>query len=245
MPSRSIAFWCFICWLTTTGIGSAATGPDDRAASLRRLSQAFSDASAAGDAVKLARLLDDNVIFINENGDVATKHDLVAGAAPPPAGVRNELVQSHWNVRFHNNVAVTSFTDTSTLHFHGQVLVSEFLSTEVWLDERGTWRMISSQTLAVQRDPPAIELAPNQLDEYVGTYAAGPGYAIAISHGAGGLVASANGGPGLPLLAEVKDVFFVAGQPRVRRIFQRNAQGTIVGFVSRREGRDITFKRVG
>jgi len=104
--------------------------------------------------------------------------------------------------------------------------------------------MISSQTIALQEDPPSITVPPGELAGYAGTYTAGPGYVIAIKVDGSALAASINGGPAVPLEPEVRDVFFVPGQPRVRRIFERDASGTVTGFVSRHEGHDITFTRV-
>jgi hypothetical protein len=46
-----------------------------------------------------------------------------------------------------------------------------------------------------------------------------------------------------PLLAEVRDVLFIAGQPRTRKIFQRDAEGNITGFVDRRQARDLVWHR--
>ena len=46
-----------------------------------------------------------------------------------------------------------------------------------------------------------------------------------------------------PLRLESPDVFFVPGEPRIRRIFQRDAAGHITGFVERRESWDILWKR--
>lgn len=51
------------------------------------------------------------------------------------------------------------------------------------------------------------------------------------------------GGTMKPLLAEVRDVLFIAGQPRTRKIFQRDAEGNITGFVDRREARDLVWHR--
>jgi hypothetical protein len=58
------------------------------------------------------------------------------------------------------------------------------------------------------------------------------------------LLASVNGGPPAPQLAEVKDVVFTSGRARVRKIFQRDASGAVVGLVYRREGHDILLKRL-
>ena len=59
-----------------------------------------------------------------------------------------------------------------------------------------------------------------------------------------GLVSERTGRDAAMYLPETSDVFFAPGQPRTRRIFQRNPTGAIVGFVDRREGHDITWKKV-
>ena len=225
-----------------------AAAPDQSAirALIQRQSQEFSDASASGDRDVLARYLDDRVIFINETGEVATKADIVASAGPMPAGVHNELKQVDFHVElFGADTAVTSFKDLSTLDFHGQVLHAAYLSTEVWhRDDADVWRMVSSQTLALLDDPAAIELAPQLLEDYVGTYTAGPGYVLRVTRKGGELMAALNDGAPTAMKAEARDVFFIPGAPRLRRIFQRAAGGEVTGFVSRREGHDIVLRRM-
>jgi len=52
--------------------------------------------------------------------------------------------------------------------------------------------------------------------------------------------------PGRPrkaLRLESPDVFFVPGEPRTRRIFQRDAAGRVTGFLERRESWDLPWKR--
>jgi ketosteroid isomerase-like protein len=224
--------------------GPSVAGDSSTATLIRRQSQAFSDASATGNAAALARYLDDNVIFMNENGTLSTKKDIVSTAGPAPSGVSNTLVQTDWHLQLHGSVAVTGFTDVSTVHFHGQVQTARYRSTEVWLKEPDGWKMISSQTIALQDDPPAVALPAGVLAGYAGTYTAGPGYVVSIRVDGSALAASINGGAAFPLKAEVRDVFFVPGQPRLRRIFERDASGAVVGFVSRHEGHDIKLTRV-
>lgn len=129
------------------------------------------------------------------------------------------------------------------MQFHGQTLHAKYLSTEVWLKEAGGWKMISSQTMAAQDDPPAVALPASTLDEYVGHYHSGRDYDYVIARQGDELTASANGSKPVVLKAELRDVFFVPGQPRVRRIFQRDEHGHISGFISRREGHDLVLKR--
>lgn len=227
--------------------GSLPTSAAENVAALiKRQSQAFSDASASGDAAVLDRYLDDKVTFMIEDGSVVTKQDILASAGPSPQGISNHLVQTDWHVQLYGDVAVTRFTDQSTLHVYGQVSHATYRSTEVWRKEAAGWRMISSQTLAVQQDPPAVALSDRQLGEYVGTYRAGPDFSFTITRHGSELSGSVNGGKPFALKAEYPDVLFTPGQPRMRRIIQRDAGGRLIGVISRRDGRDATvLRRVG
>jgi len=219
----------------------------DDAAFLRLQSQAFSDASASGDGIALAKLLDDHVTFMLENGDIVSKKDVTGDAPSPPSATAqpNHLQQKDFAVQFYGDVAVTSFTDQSTVVFKGQTLVSDFRSTEVWRKSRGRWLMISSQTVAVQKDPPAITLPAATLDGYVGRYSLASDYVVEIKRQGTELTGSVNGGEAFSMKAEASDVFFTPGQIRLRRVFQRGADGKVTGFVSRRDGHDLVLQRVG
>jgi len=217
---------------------------EDVAALIKRQSQEFSDASASGDAKVLGKYLDDRVLFMNEGGDMPTKKEIVDGAQPPAKSTDHKLTQQDFKIEVHGNVAVTSFTDVSDLQFHGQIVHAKYLSTEVWLREAGGWKMISSQTMAAQDDPQAVALPAATLDEYVGTYQLGGDLSYRIERNGDALTGTVQGGKPVVLQAELRDVLFTPGQPRIRRIFQRDEHGKITGFTSRREGHDIVFKRV-
>ena len=234
--------------LITGALGAAAPlrPTEDVAALIKRQSQEFSDASATGDSAVFDRLLDDSVIFMNETGAIATKKDILSGGGPPP-GMTNKLVQTDFAIQLHGTVAVTSFTDNSTVTYvSGQTTHATYKSTEVWLKEKSDWRMISSQTLTLPVDPPAATLASNVLDEYIGTYKAGDSLVFTIARDGDHLTGSVNGVAPYLIAAELTDVFFTPGQPSMRRIFERDAQGKITGFVVRRDGRDaLRLKRFG
>lgn len=217
---------------------------EDVPALIKRQSQEFSDASASGNARVLAKYLDEHVLFMNEGGDMPTKKEIVDGAQPTPNGSSNTLTQEDFRIEVHGGVAVTSFTDVSTVRFHGQTLHAKYLSTEVWLRGPNGWKMISSQTMAAQDDPPAVSLPRETLDEYVGTYSAGPDFLYRIEFDDGELIGTPQGGKPVALKAELRDVLFTPGQPRMRRIFQRDESGKVIGFISRREGHDVVLRRV-
>jgi ketosteroid isomerase-like protein len=248
-PSRGGWNRIFAISLAIIGVGLATSMPsfaaEDTTALIKRQSQEFSDASATGNAAAFQRLLDDHVTFINEGGETATKKDIVGSAGPLPKGIENHLVQTDFHVQLYGTVAVTSFTDVQTELAHGQTFHAKYRSTEVWLKEGADWRMISSQTIALADDPPSVVLSDKELGDYVGTYSGGPDFMFKIARNGSGLTGTLGSNPTVAMKAEVRDVLFTPGQPRLRRIFQRDAQGKITGFVSRREGHDLVFKRVG
>ena len=238
-------FSAFLLIAALIAPSTSARPTEDVAALIKRQSQEFSDASASGDSAAFDRLLDDSVVFMNETGAIATKKDLLAGARPPQAGFTQKLVQTDYAMQLHGTVAVTSFTDNSTVNFNGQTSHAAYKSTEVWLKEKSGWRMISSQTLTVLADPPAAKLSSRVLDEYVGTYKASDKFVFTIARDGDHLSGSVNRAAPYRIEAELADVLFTPGQPNMRRIFERDASGRITGFVVRRDGRDgLHFTRV-
>lgn len=228
--------------VTVLAASHAKAGGDAALSSvLKAQTQAFSDAGQRGDAAIMARLLDPDVVFTNEGGDIVTKKDIVSGATPhPPAG---EIKVTHWALRRQGDVATATFIDELTQDFHGQKLDFKFQSTETWAKRPGGWKMIASHTMVTPTDPPAIQLSSADLDSYVGIYQLDPSYRVTIARKGDGLLAS-GGGATVPLLAEARDVLFAAGAPSGRRIFQRDASGRVTGYISRRYGNDLVLTKV-
>lgn len=214
------------------------------AALIERQSQEFSDASASGDAAVIAKYLDDRVIFMNETGEIGNKKDIVDGTQPTSKNILRKLTQSNFKVEVHGNVAVTSFTDNLDQQMYGQTQKIKYLSTEVWMKKDDGWKMISSQTMTMPDDPKTVALPASTLDEYVGTYEATAAFKMRIAREGDGLVATTNDGKPYPIKAELRDVLVTPGQPTLRRIIQRDANGKVTGLISRREGHDFVLKRV-
>ena len=236
------AFYCFayvFLLVSLLPISQAVGSPTDEVQTIKRQSQEFSDACANGDAKTLAKYLDEDVVFMEESGEIDTKQDIVSSAKPPTNGISNRLIQSDLMIKLHGDVAVTSFTDNATTIVYGQKSTSRFRSTEVWQNKNGFWKMISSQTLALPEDPPALTLPPEGLDQYVGMYTAGAKLRVKIERQDKSLFTMTNGGKPSALLVEAPDVLFVPGQPRQRRIFKHDPAGKIVGFSTRRDGHDL------
>lgn len=247
-PARRVNMvtaWPTIASLACLAASAApAVAAADVSTVLRQMTQEFSDAGQRGDARTMERLLDDRVVFVNEGGDVATKTDMLAGAAPPAAGVHVKLFVTYWNCEVHGDVAVTSFIDDQLVDSGGELMHAKYRSVETWLKSAGVWRMIGSETIALQDDPASVALSPAQLDQYVGAYLSKAGMRFVFTREGERLFAAVNGGQAVVQNAEVRDIVFTPGRYRMRKVFLRDSTGRVTGFAYRREGHDTVFTRV-
>ncbi len=129
-------------------------------------------------------------------------------------------------------------------NFHGHALKATYLMSETWVHRHGDWKLALVHVYVVATDPPEIAVQQSRLDEYVGRYAAGPDLTWIIRREGDRLVGGREGARAQPLKVESEDVLFTPGQPRERRIFQRTADGKLSGFIWRREGEDVLWKRL-
>jgi hypothetical protein len=221
----------------------AAQSDDARPVIAQHL-QALMDATSGGDAKTWDRLLDPACLYVEEDDSVKTKADMLKENVPLPKGIsgiiRVEVLRFHQD----GDVAVAVARQRETENYFGQTLHAEYLTNTTWRRRPDGWKLIAAQVLAEPIDPPAVALPPQTLGEYAGTYALKDSqttYKVTIDGAklSGGRV----GRSPVALSAELKDVLFIAGQPRIRMIFQRDAAGHVTGFFSRREGRDVVWEK--
>ena len=211
---------------------------------LRERTQALLDAVAPGRADVWRRLLHERMMHIDENGIVRTKAQLLAEFQPLPAGLEGTLRIASFHVEIHGDVAVATHEEHEALSYFGQKLESRFRTTDTWIRSSEGWRLIATQVLAVPGDPPAIRLSATQLCAYEGVFALTSDITTTVRCRDADLVSERTGRSAATFRAETADVFFQPGQPRTRRIFQRDDAGRVVGFVDRREGHDIVWRKL-
>lgn len=229
----------------TGPLTGSAVAAEDVSALLLAKTQAFSDAGQRGDGPAMAAMLDDRVVFFNEGGDQATKADMAASTpASAQPGITTRMTVTDWRCEVHDDVAVASFIDDQQQDWHGQPFHARYRSVETWRRAGGDWRMIASETIALNDDPAAVTLPASALDDYVGAYEAAPGVRFTFMRQGDQLYAATAGGPPTLQNAEVRDLFFTPGRSRFTKLFERDAGGRVTGFVLRREGHDIRFRRV-
>ncbi len=235
-----------VCLLALSGCALAA--PDESSEQhakeeLRRICQELIDAVAPGEVEVWRKYLHERLIHVDENGVVRNKAELLKELAPLPPGLVGSISIDRFVAEIHGEVAVLAYEMQEHLDYHGQVLRSRFRASDTWLKGPQGWRLINQQVGAVLKDPPSIQLTQQQLCSYSGTFVLTEQMVTVVRCTASELIAERTGRKPATYLPEVADVFFEAGQPRSRRIFQRDAAGRITGFVDRREGEDIHWRK--
>lgn len=241
---RSTTMLSALALLLAVVLDDAASAQEDVSALLFSKTQAFSDAGQRGDGKAMAALLDDRVLFFNEGGDMATKADMASSTPAAQPGISTKMTITDWHCEVHGDVAVASFIDDQQQDWHGQPFHARYRSVETWLRKDAGWKMIGSETIALLDDPQSVMLPAATLEDYTGVYEAAPGLRFMFTSHDGNLYASTGGSPPTLQKAEVKDLFFTPGRSRFTKLFERDSLGRVTGFVLRREGHDIRFRRV-
>jgi ketosteroid isomerase-like protein len=215
--------------------------PGNPEAVLRAQTLEMLDAVTAGNPAVWDRYLDPQIVYVSEAGEVEGKAQLLAEIKPLPAGISGKIEIGRFEVRPHGDTAVTLHVDEEYEDYFGHQIHAQYLNTATWRLGPDGWKLIGMQVLATLIDPPAIALPAAQLDDYVGTYQLTAAISYTIRRDGDRLIGERTGRPAQELKVEARDVMFVPGQPRSRKIFQRDGQGRITGFADRREARDVVW----
>ncbi len=213
------------------------------AAELRRLTQELLDAIAPGNASVWERALDERFVHLDENGVVRDRPKFLAELQPLPPGLVGRIEIDRFDATVLGETAVTVYEIQEYLDYHGQQLRSRFRSLDTWIATPAGWKLLAEHTAAVLKDPPTVALGRDELCAYAGVYSLTPEIQTTIRCASDGLTSERAGRPAAKYSAELRDIFFVPGQPRTRRIFTRDATGRVDGFVDRREGEDVRWRR--
>jgi hypothetical protein len=240
--SRSRSLLGFVLALAAC-VGAEAAASSAAETELRKIVQEMLDAVAPGNADVWRRYLHQRVVRVDETGAVQTREDLLKEFSPLPPGLDGRMAVDTFKIETHGDIAVLAYETQEHLDYHGQILRSRFRVSDTWLKTQQGWKLVAEQVAAVLKDPPSVNLSQQQLCEYNGSYSLTAEIATTLKCTQDGFTSARSRRPSVHYLAEVPDVFFVAGQPRTRRIFVRDAAGKVVGFVDRREGEDIRWTK--
>jgi hypothetical protein len=236
---RALALVAFAVLLSSPALA------DDRALITTQM-QEMSDAIASGDVAVWDKYIDASVIYAEEDDSYKGKANLLKEIVPLPKGLSGEIKIDLLSYYEDGDTAVALFRQNETEHFFGQTIFAKYLTNTTWKKRADGWKLIAGQVLAEKTDPPAITLPAGQLAQYIGTYKLKDSasiYRLTLENGI--LIGTRDSRKPATWNAEASDVFFIKGDPRIRKIFQHDASGKITGFVERRESWDVVWIKIG
>lgn len=206
----------------------------------------MADAVAVGNVAVWDKYLDPGLIYAEEDGSYKGKAEMLKEVQPLPKGLSGEIKVVLLSYHEDGDTAVALFRQVETEHYFGQTIYANYLTNTTWKKRADGWKQIQGQVLAERTDPPAIALPAADLQKFTGTYKlrnSEPTYTLAMDGGK--LMGARAGRKPSEWNAETRDVFFIKGDPRIRKIFQYDASGKVTGFIERRESWTIYWDKVG
>ena len=219
--------------------------PDSRVR-ITQYEQQLSDAITSGTPAVWDKYLDRDAIYAEEDDTYKDKDEMIKEVRPLPQGLGGEIKVELLSYHEDGDTAVALFRQHEIERYYGQTIRASYLLSTVWKKRADGWKQIEGQVLAEKTDPSSIVLPASDLQKFAGTYKlkdSEPTYSITLTDGK--LMGGHTGKAPSEWNAETRDVFFIRGDPRIRRIFQYDATGGVTGFIERRESWDIVWNKVG
>ena len=214
----------------------AAPALADERVKITQYEQQLSDAITNGTSAVWDKYLDPDVIYAEEDDSYKDKNAMVKEVHPLPRGLGGEIKVELLSYHEDGETAVALFRQHEIERYYGQTIHASYLLSTVWKKRADGWRQIEGQVLAEKTDPPSIVLPTTDLQKFAGTYKlkdSEPTYTITLTDGK--LKGGRTGKSPSEWNAETRDVFFIKGDPRIRKIFQYDATGRVTVFVMRQQ----------
>jgi len=224
----------------------AAPALADNRMRITQYEQELSDAITSGTPAVWDKYLDPDVIYAEEDDSYKDKDEMIKEVRPLPQGLGGEIKVELLSYHEDGNTAVALFRQHEIERYYGQTIRASYLLSTVWKKRADGWRQIEGEVLAEKTDLPLIALPASDPQKFVGTYMlkdSEPTHTITLTDGK--LMGGHTGKAPSEWDAETRDVFFIKGDPRIRRIFQYDATGRVTGFIERRESWDIVWDKAG
>lgn len=191
------------------------------------------------------RYLSERAVYVGEDGEVATKAELLQGFGPFPAGLSGSIEVRNQRITDLGDVAISVFEAHEKETVYDQEIEVSYLTTHTWRRERGRWRLLAAQTMVLAKDPSPLPIGSGAFQDYVGTYELSGKRRYVVEQRADSLLGGRENRERTPLIPVGNNVFADAGSRLgILRIFVRGPDGKVQRMVERRKFADLYWIRV-
>ncbi len=141
-------------------------------------------------------------------------------------------------------MAVITHRDLEDLEIFGQLLKTEFTSTDTYMRIDGKWKMIASHISVHPAELTPVTLSEDRLRRFTGEYELTPGILYTITLEGGKLIGQRTGRAPEELFAENETRLFKKGSPRGVKVFVGDDQGRFIKMLDRRDNIDLEWRRI-
>jgi ketosteroid isomerase-like protein len=209
--------------------GSIARTQDAAAPNARRLLTALYSAVERGDSTSARSLVADDLVWIVGSGGATVDKSqlLTAASAPSPARFTLDSVRTHR----YGQTLIADYIRRDRWPLGNTSFMVSWRAVAVFASADNAWRLVhhSLSWLAQPVRPTAIDSAA--LQAFVGRYRIAPDYVDNVHWESGHLVATASGQSQGARLVPVSETAFSPDGIGAMLVFERNAQGRVVGYV--------------
>ncbi|HZU50826.1 MAG TPA: nuclear transport factor 2 family protein [Sphingomicrobium sp.] len=211
---------------------------------LEKVTQALADALAPARVDIWSKWTHPDFVLTDENGERIERKQFLAEMRPLPAGASGTIKVAQFSARKFGNLQVATYVLEELEHYHGEELHARYRQTDSWLRTSAGWRLIASQVIALRTDPTSVDLSAKLWAQYVGRYQLPDGLTMDIEWNGNSATMRKGMASARSLKAELADLLFVPGEPRVRYLVERRDGGEVARLIQRRESWDIVWKRL-
>ncbi len=185
-------------FLLAFAVQITANAPDKTTELLRAKDQALLDAIAPGERKVWDQALAADAVYVDENGTIMDRAEFLKQLEPLPSGASGTLKITSYSAHISGDLATVVHTDDEQENYHGQMLSVSLSHDRDLASRSGEWKLYMVHTYAVLKDPPAISLPAQELQQYVGRYVGGPDLVYLIQWDGKQLVGGRQGRPMKP-----------------------------------------------
>ena len=180
-----------------------------------------------GDKTVYEQVVAKDAMFAYSNGRTLTYDQAMSELAPLAKAGTYHFHYENIRLRDFGNSALLVYR----LLFHGPPAEGgdyEGVESDTFARFNGAWKLVAVHGTTIPYPKRvSTKVDPKLLDEYVGRYESAPGSYYDISREGDQLVGQRAGFQKVPWFAESSDVFYVASDPTVSRVFMRGMTGHV------------------